>query len=53
MLQSFSMGRKINPSENTDETINTQIENTIHGVWFRRPRKNVQKLQENYDFWSK
>ena len=49
VFHSFSIGRKIKPNENTDETINTQIENTINGVCFRRPGKAIQKIGDQIE----
>lgn len=36
VLKCFTMGRRISLSEHTDDKINTEIENNINGVWFRR-----------------
>ena len=50
VFHSFSIGRKIIPQENTDETINTQIENTINQInliyWFLMLNKNRNAAAE-------
>lgn len=40
-LQSFTTGRKIRRHENTDKKINMEIENSIQGVCFRKPKKSI------------
>ncbi|CAI2387419.1 unnamed protein product [Moneuplotes crassus] len=40
-LQSFTTGRKIRRHENTDKKINTEIENSIQGLCFRKPKKSI------------
>lgn len=42
MLNSFTIGRKLIPRENTDDKINMEIENTISGCWFRHLAKAKQ-----------
>ena len=36
IMSCFAMGRKISQEDHTDDKINTEIENNINGVCFRR-----------------
>ena len=45
VLKCFTIGRRISQSEHTDDKINTEIENNINGVCFRRLKH--KKVAEN------
>ncbi|CAI2363462.1 unnamed protein product [Moneuplotes crassus] len=50
VLQSFAIGRKIIPRENTDRKINMEIQNSVMGVCMRKPKtenKNKTKANKN------
>ena len=44
-LISFTILRRIIPEENTDAKINTEIENSINGVWKRTPSKLGRRMK--------
>ena len=55
---SFTLWRRIIPEENTDARINTEIENSINGVWKRIPsklrgKKSILKNKNSFSFVKK
>ncbi|CAI2363882.1 unnamed protein product [Moneuplotes crassus] len=50
VMQSFTIGRKIIPKENTDRKINMEIHNSIMGVCMRKPKAdNKNKAKKKSD----